>query len=82
MRALDPGARLAYSWAWEGDANGPTTLVTWEVEPVEGGGSRVRLTHDGWTEAGADAATRDEHAEYWEGYLKALGSTLGGEAEI
>ena len=82
VRGLEPGHRLAYTWAWEGEDDGPITLVTWEVEPLGGGGSHVRLTHDGWTEAGADAATRDDHADYWEGYMEALGAVLGGEAEI
>ena len=82
VRVVDAGNRLAYTWAWEGEQDGPVTLVTWEVEPLEGTGSRIRLTHDGWSEAGADAATRDDHAGYWEGYLDALGSLLDGEAQI
>lgn len=82
VRAFEPGRRLAYSWAWEGEDEGPVTLVTWEVEPLAGQGSRVRLTHDGWSEAGADAAVRDDHSEYWEGYFGALHWVLRGEAEI
>ena len=79
IRALDPGRRVAYTWAWAGQEGGPVTLVTWEVEPRTDGGSMVRLTHDGWSEAGADAETRDEHADYWEGYMEELRAMLGAE---
>ena len=42
VRAHEPGRRLAYSWTWAGDEGGPTTLVTWEVEPA-GGGARIQI---------------------------------------
>src|SRR5204862_5593983 len=75
IRALDRGRSFAYTWAWEGE-DGPVTLVTWAVEPT-GGGSRIVLTHDGWTEAEVDAATRDEHGDAWEGYMADLEAVLG-----
>jgi uncharacterized protein YndB with AHSA1/START domain len=71
VRALEPGRRLAYTWTWAGEAGALTTLVTWEVEAA-GIGTLIRLTHDGWAEAGADEATRDEHLEYWETYMDQL----------
>jgi uncharacterized protein YndB with AHSA1/START domain len=80
IRTLDPGRRLAYSWAWAGEAAGLVTLVTWEVEPA-GAGSRIRLTHDGWSEAGADEETRNDHADYWEEYLDALAAALDEPSE-
>lgn len=76
VRALDPGHRVAYTWAWAGEPDGPTTLVTWEVEARPGGGATIRLIHEGWTAAGADAETRDDHADYWEGYLAELEAML------
>ena len=79
IRALDPGHRLAYTWHWTGEGNGPTTLVTLEVEPADDG-SLVRLIHDGWAEAGADEEVRNDHADYWEGYLDSLEDLLGHEA--
>jgi len=79
VKVLDPGRRVAYSWAWAGEDGGPVTLVTWEVEPRGEGGSLIRLTHDGWSEAGADAETRDDHADYWDGYLDELREMLGAE---
>jgi uncharacterized protein YndB with AHSA1/START domain len=78
IRALEPGRRLTYTWAWAGEP-GPTTLVTWDVT-TDGVGARITFTHDGWAEAHADRATRDEHAEYWESYLDTLRAYLGGDA--
>jgi uncharacterized protein YndB with AHSA1/START domain len=80
IRALDPGRSFAYTWAWEGE-DGPTTLVTWTVEQT-GEGSRVRLVHDGWTEAEVDADTRDDHADSWEGYMAELEAILGSGSGV
>ncbi|HVA85905.1 MAG TPA: SRPBCC domain-containing protein [Candidatus Saccharimonadales bacterium] len=80
VRDVAPGHRLAYTWRWKDEEPPQTTLVTWTVEPTAPGGSLVRLRHDGWTEAGADAATRDEHAGYWEDYLAELTELLDEEA--
>lgn len=80
VRALEPGRHLAYSWAWEGAEPPQETLVGWTVEALPGGGSRVTLVHDGWAEAGADQATRDDHAGYWEAYVDELRALLAGEA--
>jgi uncharacterized protein YndB with AHSA1/START domain len=76
IRAVEPGHRFAYTWAWA-DADPPTeTLVTWTVEPLPDGSGRVTLVHDGWLEAGADAATRADHEGYWTGYLEELAALL------
>ncbi len=81
IRVLDPGRRFAYTWTWADEEAGPVTLVTWEVEPTEdGAGARIRITHDGWAEAGADQDTRDDHADYWESYLESLEELLVAEA--
>lgn len=79
VRALEPGRSLAYSWAWEGAEPRQETLVGWTVEALPGGGSRVTLVHDGWAEAGADEATRDDHAGYWDAYVDDLRALLAGE---
>jgi uncharacterized protein YndB with AHSA1/START domain len=75
---LEPGRRFAYTWAWadaEAEA-GQQTLVSWSVEPLDAGGSRVTLVHEGWTEAGLDEATRDDHQGYWAGYVEDLAAIL------
>lgn len=80
IRILEPGRRLAYSWTWLDAEPAHETLVSWTIEPLSAGGTQVTLEHDGWTEAGADEATRNDHAGYWEGYLEDLVSVLD-EAE-
>jgi uncharacterized protein YndB with AHSA1/START domain len=76
IRELEPRRRLAYSWAWLDAEPTRETFVSWTIDPLPGGGTRVTLEHGGWDEAGADAATRDDHAGYWEGYLEDLVSVL------
>jgi uncharacterized protein YndB with AHSA1/START domain len=70
---LDPGRSFSHGWRWEGEV-ADETRVTWSVEPHEGG-SRIRLVHDGWSEAGAGSA-RDDHEGYWSGYLDDLRDVL------
>jgi uncharacterized protein YndB with AHSA1/START domain len=76
LLAIDPGRRFVHSWAWEGDESGATTRVTWAVEPMSTGGSRIVLEHDGWADAGLGEGDRDEHASYWEAYLDDLRELL------
>jgi uncharacterized protein YndB with AHSA1/START domain len=72
----EEGRRFSHGWAWEDAEQGTETIVAWEVEPLPGGGSRIVLTHRGWTEAGEDEATRDDHEAYWSGYLDDLRDLL------
>jgi len=73
---LDPGRRFAHRWAWLDADPRQETLVTWTVRPTEAGGSEIELVHDGWDEAGADDAIRDDHEAYWSGYLDDLRDLL------
>jgi uncharacterized protein YndB with AHSA1/START domain len=79
IRELVPARRLSYTWQWRGQEEQPT-IVTWELEPLAGHGCRITLTHEGWQEAGADEALRDDHAGYWEGYLADLLDMLESDA--
>ena len=76
IRVLEPGRRFAHTWAWADAVPRQETLVTWSVEALPDGGGRVTLVHDGWSEAGADAATRGDHEGYWSGYLDDLATVL------
>lgn len=71
-----PERRFAHRWAWLDADNGQETLVTWSIRPLEAGGSEIELIHDGWDEAGADDAIRDDHEAYWSGYLDDLRDLL------
>ena len=72
---LTPGRVFAHRWAWEDGAPGEATVVSWTVEPVDGG-AVIRLRHDGWAEAAIDAGVRDDHEGYWSGYLEDLRDVL------
>ena len=73
-----PGRAFAHEWAWLDAEPGlaAPTVVRWEVAESPGGGSEVRLVHEGWTEAGADEALRDDHESYWSAYLDDLQALL------
>lgn len=73
---VEPGRRFAHTWAWADAEPRQETQVTWRIDPLPGGGSRVTLVHEGWTEAGANAALRDDHEGYWSGYLDDLAAIL------
>ncbi len=80
IREIDPGRRFAHTWVWVDALPRQETLVTWSVEALPGGGGRVTLVHDGWSEAGADSAARDDHEAYWSGYLDDLAAILADRA--
>lgn len=73
---LEPGSRFGHTWAWEADAPGEATRVEWRVDALPDGGSQITVIHDGWEEAGANAAARDDHESYWSGYLDDLRDIL------
>jgi uncharacterized protein YndB with AHSA1/START domain len=78
VRAVEPGRSFTHTWHWEGAEESETTTVTWSVAAASDGGvgSRIRLVHDGWAEAGLDRAARDDHEGYWTGYLEDLQAVL------
>jgi uncharacterized protein YndB with AHSA1/START domain len=78
LTQIEPGQRFAHTWVWADPEPSPETLVSWSVEPIGTGGSRITLTHAGWDEAGVDEATRDDHEAYWSGYLDDLEAILAG----
>ncbi len=75
---VEPGREFAHTWVWTDPEPSPETVVTWSIEPLAGGGTRITLTHGGWAEAGVDEATRDDHEAYWSGYLDDLEAILAG----
>jgi len=80
IREVEPGRRFAHTWAWTDALPRQETIVSWTVEPLPGGGGRITLVHEGWAEAGADSAARDDHEAYWSGYLDDLVEILAERA--
>lgn len=77
---IERGRRFAYTWIWAGSAPHEETQVTWTVERRDGGGTTIRLVHDGWAESGQDEAARNDHEGYWVGYLEDLAAILAERA--
>lgn len=73
--AVEPGRSFSHTWAWEDAEATEVTTVTWTLEPMLGG-TRIRLQHDGWAEAGLDGSARADHERYWAGYLDDLRDVL------
>ena len=69
-REIEPGRRIVFGWGWVGSDSLPPdqSTVTITVEPVEGGGSTVTLTH-----AGLEGEQAEAHATGWDHYLERLG---------
>jgi len=80
IESLDPGRSFGYSWRWGGAPPTEVTHVTWTVEGGDSGDPTIRLTHDGWAEAGLDRSARDDHDGYWAGYLEDLAAVLRDSA--
>jgi uncharacterized protein YndB with AHSA1/START domain len=76
IRNVDDGRGFSHTWVWSDAEPVQETIVTWSVEPADGG-ARITLTHEGWAEAGLDEAARDDHEAYWSGYLDDLVDILG-----
>lgn len=74
--ALEPGRRFAHGWAWMDAEPRQETLVTWTLTPLDPDGTEIELVHEGWDEAGADSAQRDDHEAYWSGFLDDLRDLL------
>ena len=75
---LEPGRRFSYTWRWADAELHEETHVAWSVQQRDGGGTSIRLVHDGWAEAGLDGSVRDDHEGYWTGYLEDLVAVLAG----
>jgi uncharacterized protein YndB with AHSA1/START domain len=75
---VEQGRRFSHTWLWEDSEPENETLVTWTVEPLEVGGSRVILEHGGWPETTPDDTAREDHLGYWQAYLEDLAALLAG----
>lgn len=80
IEELEPGRRFRHGWSWLDQEPSAPTHVSWEIVPIPGGGTRIELVHEGWEEAGADEALRDDHEAYWSGYLDDLRDLLAEDA--
>lgn len=76
VESLEAGRSFGYSWRWAGAPPTEVTHVRWSVASDGEDASTIRLTHDGWADAGLDRSSRDDHDGYWAGYLEDLAAVL------
>lgn len=76
--AMQPGARLAFTWVWEHEA---TDVRGVEVlfAPHESG-TRLTLRHGPYADTPADRESRNGHIEGWLHFLAKLGDCLARRA--
>jgi uncharacterized protein YndB with AHSA1/START domain len=74
-----PGRLFSFRWVYPDDeaaAAGNSLLVTFTLEPVDGG-TLVRMTEAGWREKGWEAAVLaaefDDHVSGWDHFIPRLG---------
>ncbi|MEP9365658.1 SRPBCC domain-containing protein [Nocardioides sp. CN2-186] len=75
---VDPPRRFSFRWCFaEPDRSGSSLLVTFDLEPVDGG-TRIRMTETGFREMGWEAAVLEEwyadHARGWDIFIPRLGT--------
>jgi uncharacterized protein YndB with AHSA1/START domain len=76
-RTVDPPRALAFTWGWATDAEPARMLVTVTFEPLDGGGTRLRLRHERF----ANEDERANHASGWTASLARLPGALGGSGD-
>jgi len=69
FRTVEPGARLVYSWEWNGDGAVSEIAVTFRERPGE---TEIRLDHSGFENPGSAAL----HDAGWDAYLTGLRNHL------
>ena len=74
-QVVEPPLRLVYTWAWEGPADEPETLVT--VEFLDHGETTEVVVHHGGFVA---AERRDEHSGGWEACINQLERLFPGQS--
>ena len=76
-RTVDAPRALAFTWGWATDAEPARMLVTVTFEPLDGGGTRLRLRHERFV----DDEERASHEWGWTRSLERLPGALAPSDE-
>jgi uncharacterized protein YndB with AHSA1/START domain len=71
----EPGARLAFTWEWEHEADAPRREVDVRVVEIEDG-CRIEIDHGPYGETEREQAEAGGSEEGWQHFLPRLASTL------
>ena len=64
--------KLIHTWKWNQFSEFPETIVTWDLEPISDGKTRLTLTHTGFTGKEKGPASLEEHTKGWSFFLNEL----------
>ncbi|HUU48887.1 MAG TPA: SRPBCC domain-containing protein [Nitrosopumilaceae archaeon] len=64
--------KLVHTWKWNQFSEFPETIVTWDLEPISDGKTRLTLTHTGFTGKEKGPASLEEHTKGWSFFLNEL----------
>ena len=64
--------KLVHTWKWNQFSEFPETIVTWDLEPISDGKTRLTLTHTGFTGKEKGSASLEEHTKGWSFFLNEL----------
>jgi uncharacterized protein YndB with AHSA1/START domain len=67
-----PNKKLVHTWKWNQFSEFPETTVTWDLEPISDGKTRLTLTHTGFTGKEKGPASLEEHTKGWSFFLNEL----------
>lgn len=68
---VEPGRKLAFTWAWDQAPHTPTRHVTVDFQPA-GDGTRLTVTQGDYGESAEDAEERQGHIDGWMFFLNRL----------
>ena len=69
---FEPGARLAFTWAWDHEPATPTRTVTLHFTPDGAGGTHLTVTHGAYGDSAAEQTDRQGHIDGWLHFLPRL----------
>ncbi len=76
--SIIPNKELSYTWNFTTKPDySKETIVTWKLDQIDKGKTRLTLVHSGFTNA--DRLQYDEHNEGWDWYVKRLENFVGTE---
>jgi uncharacterized protein YndB with AHSA1/START domain len=77
--AFEPGQRLGFTWRWLHEPDAPETEVALAFNAMEGGGTRLTLTHGPYDETPGSREMRAGHLEGWTHFLGTLHEVIADE---